>query len=414
MKKILILLLLALLPPLHSKAQSLQGKTLWTLFDSLGDGNNWQPLFTQLTGAIFYPDINRHNISYGGTTSEGALFHGTLGRAKHLAALKDRYPIDIVFMENVNDINLFDEEKGTEGSIDDPAWMQGEKIYIHKGAFSSRDEAADYLKKHLQEILSTIPETKRKAGAMLTVAYQTTRDQGMQLKITTRPTVKGTCYLNTGVNKTAIETGPEMDETELIEEFCRHAYGAGWILVNNGDGTLNLHYYYHKGRHVSFDANGTGMEVELKPMPQSLEYNYYFMGKDSSEWHQPELWTPRMSLYSTYKGLFKYLEEQLPNARLYWIITSYYNFDFDDPTLLKPNGMISKKAYRNTPIYKKWQQLRAFQHNICKACGIKVIDISEKCGINLKNIRQYYYTRNVHPKQEGYDQWAKALSRYFK
>ena len=149
---------------LVAQEKILQGKTFWTLFDSLGDTNDWQNRFSELSGCTFYPKLNRRHLSYGGTNSAPQTMNGTLGRAKLLVALKDSLPIDIVMISNTNDIAFADPEKGVEGSIEDRPWMQGSKRTVHKGCFASEDDARAYGKKNLRKILRSSPLDSRAAG----------------------------------------------------------------------------------------------------------------------------------------------------------------------------------------------------------------------------------------------------------
>lgn len=127
---IIAAIMLLCCPVLKGQEKIFEGKTLWTLFDSLGDTNDWQRTFVELSGCTFYPELNRKNLSYGGTSSAPDVMNGTLGRAKMLVALKDNYPIDIIMISNTNDLNFTDPETGLEGSIDDEAWMQGSRQYV--------------------------------------------------------------------------------------------------------------------------------------------------------------------------------------------------------------------------------------------------------------------------------------------
>jgi hypothetical protein len=408
-------LIVSFLCPLPLFAQSsLQGKTVWTIFDSLGDGTPWQPLLAQLTGSTFFPQLNYHNISYGGTATVADDMNGTQSRAKRLVALKGKYPIDVVLLENVNDINYIDAEKGMAGSMNDQPWMQGDKLTVHEGALSNRQEAETYFQQHLSDFLRKTPLEQRKAGNMLVLPYNDSTDWGTCIAIQSKALKERTFFITSGRNKSGVYVTPDMTEKDIITRMMQYNYGGGWTAVNNGDGTLTLHYYYKQGRNVAFDDNGTGVKATLTKVPRSSECIRYFMGKDASEWEDTSKWVTQVSLYSTYKALFSYLRQQLPNAKLYWVLTSYYNFDFDTPGLQNADSTFNKKAFSKLEVERKWQQLCRFQKKICKENGIEVIDISYKCGINLDNLRDYYHTKNSHPKEEGYAKWAYALARYFK
>ena len=61
-KLMTIVALLTIIPSLAC-VQTLNGKTFWTLFDSLGDTNHWQPLLAKLTGMTFIDSLNYHIMS---------------------------------------------------------------------------------------------------------------------------------------------------------------------------------------------------------------------------------------------------------------------------------------------------------------------------------------------------------------
>ncbi|MDD6437228.1 MAG: hypothetical protein PUG09_04065 [Prevotella sp.] len=408
-----IIMWLTLLPS-FATAQSLSGKTFWTLFDSLGDTSPWQPLLGKLTGMTFIDSLNYHIMSYGGTTSEPFMLNGTLGRAKLLVAQKGRLPIDLVLLENTNDINLFAPDGTTEGSLKDQPWMQGTKRALQQGPFSSLEAARQYADKNFAHVVASVPESKRKAGAMITLPYTTAADTGTCLSITRTPQRAGTIYIINKSAKVAIHVTPAMTTGDIIREMAQHAYGAGWTAIDNGDSTLTIHYCYHFGRKVRVNTMNTGMEVRLRQAPQSLEYTLYFTGNDSKEWFDPMKWTDHVSLYSAYRGLFAYLKKNLPTTKFYWVIPYYFNYDYNDPALLNSDGSINAAALKRTRRGKQWQALIKFQRRMCKEAGIPVIDITKTCGITLKNVRFFYKPSNPHPNQAAYDLWAKALAAKLK
>lgn len=402
---------------LPSVAQPVTGKTFWTLFDSLGENNGWQTQLATLSGMKFYPTLNQGKLSCGGTTTEAAVTNGMLDRAKSLVSLKDKYPIDIVMMENVNDIGLCDSDKGPIGSMDDEPWMQGEKLTAHAGALESLASAKAYADSHLSDLLAAIPESQRNTGTMLVFPYRSKAAKGAKLQIKKLPVHEGNVYVSTGrCHRVGIHVTPKMSERQLINEMSRCWFGTGWKAVNNGDATLTLHTTWKEpeDRKIVIDVAETGIEISLTETDQSMEYIRYFMGHDASEWNDTTCWTDHVSLYSTYKGLFAYLKRELPQSQLHWILPSYYNFNFNDPALLNTDGTFNAAAYYKTDNYRRWTQLRLFQRKVCAAYGIPVIDVDFNCGIHLSNVRQYYHTQDCHPTSAGYHTWAAAIDAYFR
>lgn len=411
-KLLLLSFLFAAFAPAAS-AQPMAGKTLWTLFDSLGDTNNWQPLLCRLTGMRFHPELNYHIMSYGGTSTAPSEPNGTLARAKLLVAASDSLPVDVVLIGNTNDINFVTADKGMEGSMHDKPWMQGRRTVVHKGALGSREEAEKYAAEHMDAILRSVPDSIRGAGAMLSLPYLNAGATGVRLTITATPRQSGTFYIITGRNKTGLFVTPEMTADDIISRLMEHSYGGGWTRVDNGDGSITFHYYLPEGQTVKVLPMNTGIETRLENVSESLEHILYFTGKSAKDWFKHSKWTTHISLYSAYKGLYDYLHKNLPHAQVYFLFTSYYNLDYSEPSLHNPDGSLNEAACRQTDRWKRWEKLKEFQQKVSRKCGVKVIDISESCGIGFCNLSQYYKPANPHPNQAAYELWAKAIAKYF-
>lgn len=384
---------------------NITGKTFWTIFDSLGSGNIWQNRYVELTGAIFYPELNSKTsspISIGGTSSGASQLNGTLNRAKNLIKYKDTYPIDIVFIENVNDINL------NIGSIDDKPWFQGKKIVCTQGAFESSSEAVNYARNNLNNILSNIPKELRKKGNMLTFPYYTSKE-GINLRITNKAIKSGNITITVNNKKYYTTVDKKMNIYDIAYNISNIFFDGGWSYVNNGDASVTLSYYNQNPITITFDDNETGVTAVIKKEKATSEYIYYFKGYTENEWEDINEWSTSISLYSSYKGLIEYLQKELPSTQLYWFIPSYWAVDFNDQTIKNPDGSFNLSLYMQTNKYIKWTELIQCQKNISILYGIQVVDIHNNCGISLNNIDYYYYSSNVHPKKEGYYKWAETL-----
>lgn len=399
---------------LVAQEKILQGKTLWTLFDSLGDTNDWQNRFSELSGCTFYPKLNRRHLSYGGTNSAPQTMNGTLGRAKLLVALKDSLPIDIVMISNTNDIAFADPEKGVEGSIEDRPWMQGSKRTVHKGCFASEDDARAYGKKNLRKILRSSPVDSRAAGNMLVFPYFNPGHIGNRIEVV-KPSAKGgDVNFQIGRNRLKVNVPGGMDSERTRIWLASQFYGAGWTAVDNGDDSFTISYCYDKDNKVSVDPLDTGLELIVSETPEVKEYILFFTGRDASDWKDVGCWTEHVSLWSCYKGLMEYLQSNLPDARIFWFFPSYYNFDFDAPEFLDQDGKIDKEAYSRSEKYLRWRKLSEMQREIAARYGAGILDIGKLSGISLDNIREYYKPKDPHPLKAGYDRWASTLYEIFK
>lgn len=390
----------------------LNGKTFWTIWDSLGDDSNWQPLFSQLSGAIYYPDLNDRYLSFGGTNSNPASLNGTQARCKKLLGLKDNYPIDIILLENINDMSFLENE--SIGSLVDSPFMMGEKWVVHKGSLLSYEDAKQYLESKLDSIVESVPSAKRNRGVMLSVPYKDSNVKGFTIRVSSSAYDDGDVIVKIGGNTINIPVKAGMTNEEILQQMLWGGYNPGWVIVDNGDGTLTLSFYTNSNTRVSVDENGTGIQLKLSEDKATRELVVYYLGNSSSEWCTMDNWKMDLSLYSIYKGVIEYLRENLPMAQLFWVIPSYFNVDCEDFKLLDDFGNYSWEKYVEKDSYKNWANLCRIQKAVCKLYGIPVLDISENCGININNFLQFYNCGNVHPKKEGYNRWAETLYNMMK
>lgn len=135
----------------------------------------------------------------------------------------------------------------------------------------------------------------------------------------------------------------------------------------------------------------------------------FYRGTDGSQWENPAYWTTFITLYSTYKGMFGYLQENFPEARIALVIPTYHQPHFDDPSLHNDDGTWNAEAYYSTTLQLQWKHLKEFWHEICPALGIEIINLESAAAIKLDDLERYYYPNDVHPRQEGYDLWADVL-----
>lgn len=337
---------------------NISGQTFWTLFDSFGSGNVWQNKYVELTGAIFYPQLNTSPnmpVSIGGTNSGASSLNGTLGRAKNLVNYQSEYPIDIVFIENVNDISL------PIGSINDQPWMQGDKIVCHEGPLASYNEAVSYARFHLQNIRKETPISQRQRGNMLTFPYYKDNQTGTCIQIHTPAVQEGEIYLFIGKQKYSVKVNTSMNTHEIATQLSHLFFHGGWSYTNNGDSSLTLTYYTTTQETITFDGNGTGVTASVTTGLATAEYIYYFTGYSSNEWEDDNFWKTSISLYSTYKGLLEYLQSHLPETKIYWFIPSYWNVDFDDASIKNSDGSFNLALYQQTASYTKWMNLMECQ-----------------------------------------------------
>lgn len=411
---IIVAIMLLCCPVLKAQEKILEGKTLWTLFDSLGDTNDWQRTFVELSGCSFYPELNRKNLSYGGTSSAPDIMNGTLGRAKMLVALKDEYPIDIIMISNTNDLNFTDPVSGLEGSMDDQPWMQGSKRTASCGCFASKEEAEAYCRKHFRSILRKTPKEFREAGNMYVFPYYDSSSNGNLIKVVTPSGKGGKVCFRMGKNRRELTVPAGMDKEETRIWLASQFYGAGWTAIDNGDDSFNISYYTEKNNTVGFDPLDSGLELSISHSPTEREYVKYFTGKSSSDWCNMKCWADKVTIWSCYKGLMEYLIANLPDTKIYWFMPSYYNFDFDAPGVAKPDGTFNEAELLKQPMQSKWIKLSEAQRKLAEMYGAGVLEVGAQSGIGPHNLREFFDSCNPHPKMAGYERWGKALYEIFR
>lgn len=393
-----------------SAKNKLTGKTFWTVFDSLGAGNQWQNKFAELSNMIFYPELNNTNnspISFGGTSSSPSGDDGGQARLINLNKLKNKYPIDYIFYENINDVRYLG------GSIDDKPFMRSEKIIILKDGekFSSNSEASVYFSNNKSKILNSVNASQRKSGVILSMPFENASvNAGYTIKFISVPTSSGTAYVVKGGNRYGIDVTPQMSIQDLVNAVLNYSYGAGWGDSATGDDSVSIYYFQENDTVISFDSNGTGIQTEISRCGTIGASFRFFTGYTSSEWFDDDKWVSSISIYSAYKGIIEYVKKNFPNAFFYWFIPTRYSVPLDGTaSYVKSDGSFDNDKYRQTDDFKTYRALVDCQKEVCKLYDVPVVDIEENCNINLFNLGLYYSSNNVHPKIEGYERWAETL-----
>ena len=383
------------------------GKTFWTIFDSLGH-NTWQKHFVDISGAIFHFDLNtnsRNPISFGGTNSLPSSDDSTQPRAMNLVSYKNKYPIDYVFIENINDRGY-----GNFGKIEDTPFMRTQKVrYTNGEIFNDHDEALSYFQNHRNEIISTVSE--KRLGTIISIPYQSGSSiRGSKVKFLTKPTSEGDVVININ-GSYSIHVVPSMTIQDIVDEFTKYSYGQGWSDVDNGDGSISIFYYTETSKRATFDGGSTGVTAEITDATGSGSVNIHYIGEsiDEVNWNNADNWIEWVSLFSIYKGLIEYLQTELPQAKLYWVAPFSVGIDFASNTYKKADGTWSQDKYLNSDLYKKNRKLYEVQKTVCEHYNIPFLDLDSLSGMSILNIETFFYTNNVHPKENGYNRYAETI-----
>ena len=386
----------------------LNGKTFWTIFDSLGQ-NTWQNHFTEISGAIFHEDLNLKAdkpISWGGSDSTPSSDDATQQRALNLISYKDSYPIDYVFIENIND-------RGNKnfGTIEDKPFMRSQRIIYSSGKeFVDYSSASTYLESNKSEIVKTIQN--RKVGTIISIPYQGgSAIRGSKVKFLTRPALEGDISINVNGHNYSVHVNAAMTIQNIVDEFVKYSYGPGWTDVDNGDGSISIFFYTETSFNITFDGGDTGVTANVEDTFGGGYVHTYYLGEDidDTNWNDVNNWGNGVTLFSIYKGLIEYLQKEIPQAKLYWVAPFSIGVDFSANTYKKSDGSWSQDKYRQSELYKSNRKLYEVQKAVCEYYDILFLDLDSKSGMSIINIENYFNTNNVHPKKVGYDRYAEAI-----
>lgn len=384
----------------ENNEKNLQGKTLWTLGDSLSE-NTWQSHFKDITGCEWDSNLNispTKPISWGGSNSSPNDDLGTQARAINLASYKKEKPVDIIIIENINDVNL------NAGNENDPAFMRSQKIVYDTGK-NSMKEAKEYVTSNFSSYLSDIELQNRLKGTVLAFMYNNSKSiTGSKIKFLTPATAEGDITITWDNRDFSVHVSPGMSTNEISKEFSRYAFGAGVSDVSVED-ELIITYYTESNKRASFSGANTGVTAEVTDAT-SVGYIYkYFYGYNSDEWQNTEKWVESCSLYSAYKGVLEYLITEFPKAYIYWITPWAANVNFSNDTYKNSDG-----SWNNDKFVFPHKELFDIQKKVCSLYNIPVLELDKKSGMNIMNIETYFNSNNVHPKNIGYEKYASIIA----
>ena len=404
----------------------LTGKNIFVYGDSLSAGGNWMKVLAKLTGANFDQTINDGTnklnkgkpISWGGTQTYGYNDDNSAGtqRAKNLVELSKKVRVDVLFIQNVNDANSL-ASCYTEGEytyevqherLFSEAPQFPEECVTNEQVFLTADEAINDFKNN---IIARIGDTPRSHGMMYRFRYGA---NSTKLKITGKATANGTfnVIINGSTYGCAVTT--EMSINEICDKIVEYDY-PNYTDTKNSDGSVSFIDLQDNTPDVNYDANGTGITAEISSEQKSgtdfRVYGGYDYGDEefgnASNW---KYWYELGTMYSKYKGLIEYLQSNLPETKIFFIISPSISTNFSSPSdeVSYPDGTLDMTRL----IHKANRALTEIQRDVAEFYGIPIIDVGKEWGISYFNAYpKYYGDNNVHPKDEGYSVWGETVAR---
>lgn len=388
--------------------KKLVGKTVWTLWDSLGH-DTWQSKFVNLSGCNYYANLNTKidkPLSWGGSNSEPSNDSGTQARALNLVSYKDTYPIDIILIENINDRNILN----GKGSINDTPFMRTQVITYSDVVFNSYEEANNYLNSNKLSVVSSIPVEKRKRGTIIKIPYTSGSEiRGSKIKFNSTPTSEGDITLTWAGRAYSIHVTPSMSIQDIVNSVIQYSFGSGVSDIDNGDGSVSIFYYTTTSNRVTFDDGGTGVSATITDTTGSGTISLLFNSDNVDDWSNIDKWVKGCSLYSIYKGLIEYLKSNLPTAIIYFVTPFSVGVDFNSNEYKYADGTWSTDKFKQSSTYIKQKELYDVQKEVAEYYGVQVLDLVANGGMDITNIETFFHSNNVHPKSIGYDRYAETI-----
>ena len=403
----------------------LSGKTMWTLWDSLGV-NTWQQYFAELTGALFDADLNikaDNPLSVGGTTSYPFDMDGGQARALHLGSYKNVKQIDYIFYENVNDGGMitYDGVYHPElaGTINDKPFMLSSYKTISPQTFASNAEARTWIENNWSTFLGYFSASEKKAGVIARIPITPSQGTPNGSKITFSGTVTtaGQISFDWFGNTYAVNVAVGDTLQDIVNKFLNYSFGAGCTDVDGGSGSLVI-FYYQSGvssaKITNFNGGSTGISATIIDAAGAADYCWAFKGETAAEFADISNWGNAMglTLYSIYKGIVNYLQRTFPEVNLYWVLPFSLNpGSQSDTTYRDANGKLDMDKYKNSPAYKNRQNLFAIQKEVCEYYGVPYIDLFTQAGMGVNNLETYIPYNDVHPRAIGYKRYAEYIAK---
>ena len=404
----------------------LTNKNIFVYGDSLSMGGNWMKVLAELTGANFDQTINKGTnelnegkpISWGGTQTYGYNDDNNDGtqRAKNLVELSKKVRVDVLFIQNVNDANslgsCFTEGEYTYEVQHERLFSEApqfpEECVANEQVFLTAEEAVNDFK---DNIIARIGDTPRSHGMMYRFKYGA---NAVKLKITGTATADGTfdIIVNGSTYGCSVTTG--MSVSEICDKIVEYDY-PNYTDTKNSDGSVSFIDLQSNTPDVSYDANGTGITAEITTEQKSSKGFRVYKGYDYTDeefgnfanWGQ---WYELGTMYSKYKGLIEYLQKNLPDTKIFFIISPFISTNFAEP---QPDVTFADGTFDMTKLIKKTNRaLAEIQRDVAEFYRIPVIDVDKEWGINYFNAYpKYYNNKDVHPKDEGYRVWGETVAR---
>lgn len=409
----------------ETKSGWLNGKTIFSLCDSLGAGGGWQKLLAEMSGAKFDQELNgsQENMNNGASLSQGGsatlntLFYGYEGQPKGLASQQQRAmnfvsldesihgTKDFLLIENINDLNYFrDVDKAEDISTLPSVFIKHTPIYKNR-IFATAVEARNFFLENYTEVLSSIDPN---VGTSLNFQLQT---NGYDLTINNSSNTEGTFTVKIGSESYPITINSGMSAEEIAQAIYTFRFngfktsldGATLKFTAESDEYIEAVISCETTTNVTYSLNRTESGIGY--------YQWLFMSKDINDWLDIDNWkySAVIGFVSAVKGLFEYLATETPKTKLIYLIAPRFMHKWNK--FLRADGTIDMEAYNNDTEVKTYEEFIKAQIKVCELYNIEYINLAKDLGWNQSNMKRVYGESTIHWNNNGNIDIANYLFR---
>jgi hypothetical protein len=325
---------------------------------------------------------------------------------------KENYSPDIIFLQNVNDGHVFNND-GTPmpsaGAITDKPYV----ISQYLEGYSLSDWQSD-----AASLLASIPSADRKFGTGIEMLQTVTGENiNTNVKITGLPNIEGDVILQVTTAQTGtLDYGIHVLLTDSISDIIGKILEYNYGIVTDTEGDDNESVDFTTGNTtfpvtVSFnDIGNTGMTVTITQTNTAKRSIYRFFDGDSlSDWTDPTKWIATINFYRAWKGMIEFCQSNYPNA-LVVLLLFPYNAKSQN-SYINPDGTSDENGYLESNAQVMIEGLYSEQSKIARLYRIPIIDAHHNIGISAANYSNFYNWSNVHPKGAGYKKAGKYIAK---
>lgn len=410
----------------------LTGKHCFVLGDSLSADTkatgSWHQKFCELTGAILDPNLNRGWFSIGGTATIGTHTEANACcqmRAKRLVEYyNEGNKVDVIFIQNVNDINNNSYSAGIngKGSDTDLPFFENQVITYTNHVVETTTPSTDVINYFKENITTILNGVTPMTGTVIDMLYTRGGTSAKELQILTAPTSDGEIVLtfkhgaNYRDDKFNVSVRAGMSIADVVAAIVDWQFvgvsNYDDVIGENGDSVVFSSPYS-----LTFDGGTTGVTATVTETGAISRYPVAFKSLDVSTFTNADNWAGEASVtyWSAQKGLIEYLQKNIPNAKIFYLILPYYKVTYpatEGSAYLRTDGSYNMEYWvQNGRGSASAQKLYAEQPLVAQYYGCPSIDVVSNCSISPINIELFYPSNDVHPKTAGYNAWGETIAR---